>query len=603
MKTKLKQNKERKDKTIPPDIVLLRDADFLYIKTDDIDFSPLNYRKYFSEEALQNFALELKQHGIISPLTVRQSGKGRYELVAGERRLRAARIAALPTVPAAIVTLTDEQVIEIQLAENLQRENPHPMHEAQAIGQMQKNGKSIDEIAARLGKSKSFLYSRIRLLSLIENFQEMVLADVISLQDAFQIASLSEISQTEFFAEHCSKWKKQKQFGFRNLDYYLNHYRYDLKRAPFNTKDKKLVPEVGACTNCPSNSASLKSLFPEMSKEAICSNKECYNKKCQVHFICALKAAIDTYQPIGLIYSNNFAEFAESIIVTIPNAEALSRHDYNDVSVIEKPVTPDKEDYTYDNDEGETELDSDEFNQAMDDYYSELETYNLNVQSGHYNIGVLLDDKSCEPVYFSTEKPRQYQTGKTEVTAKQVQEAIKSGDATPELLNQEITRLNHREKRQEELDKEKVQLTIHNEFSEFAARPENNAAFTQADMAGARLIIYQSLDYHARQKVNETLFQQKGKDETSDDSLKQIFEQFSNMTEQQFSYLLRMAICSKSESKYPAQQSGYFLYQIAKEAGFNTQAIENAQAEKRKERKEKLSKRIKELEKKIKKLE
>jgi len=161
MTTKLKsrhkkpdnRNTPREDKAALANIALLRDADFGQINTDDIDFSPLNYRKYFSEEALQSFAEELKQHGIISPLTVRVGKGSKYELVAGERRLRAARIAGLSTVPAAMATLTDEQVIEIQLSENLQRENPHPMHEAQGIGQMQSTGKNIEEIAARLGKS------------------------------------------------------------------------------------------------------------------------------------------------------------------------------------------------------------------------------------------------------------------------------------------------------------------------------------------------------------------------------------------------------------------------------------------------------------------
>src|SRR5215831_11451056 len=198
-KSKSKHKKQPVKKIVPKNKAalavtpLLNDTNFINIKTDDIEFSPLNYRKYFSEESLQQFAEELKQHGIISPVMIRNSsnGKCKYELVAGERRLRAARIAGLQTVPAAIVSLTDEQVIEIQLSENLQRENPHPMHEAQAIGQMQATGKTIDEIAVRLGKSKQFVYTRLKLLSLIDFFQEMLLAGVISLQEALQIASLS----------------------------------------------------------------------------------------------------------------------------------------------------------------------------------------------------------------------------------------------------------------------------------------------------------------------------------------------------------------------------------------------------------------------------
>ena len=202
------------------------------IDTASIDFSPFNYRNYFSEEALNQFAEELKQHGIISSLTVRKKEDGRYELVAGERRLRAARIAALPDVPVMIASLSDEQVIEIQLSENIQRENPHPMDEAKGIAQMQAAAKSIDEIAARLGRSRQYVFGRLKLTALIESFQEMLYENKLSLQDAFKIAGLSADSQTDFFKEHCTGWKKQKHFSMYNLDYYLNQYRYDLKRAP-----------------------------------------------------------------------------------------------------------------------------------------------------------------------------------------------------------------------------------------------------------------------------------------------------------------------------------------------------------------------------------
>lgn len=586
--------KQRKDKPASVNIALLRDAEYGQISTDDIDFSPLNYRKYFSEEALQNFAEELKQHGIISPLTVRIGKSNKYELVAGERRLRAARIAGLQTVPAAIVSLTDEQVIEVQLSENLQRENPHPMHEAQAIGQMQQTGKTIEEIAAQLGKSKQFVYSRLKLLSLIESFQEMLLANVISLQDALQIASLSADSQTEFFNEHCSKWKKQKGFELYNLDYYLNRYRYDLKNAPFNTKDKNLVPEAGACSVCPSNSATLKSLFPEMAKQAVCSNKECYSNKCSVYFIAALSNAINTYQPVALLYNNQLTDIAEKIIGLEPGAAELPRHNAQEITVIEKPALPEKEEYT---DYVTGEPDEDEFNAAMESYYSELEAYNLHIKSGHYAVGIFLGNKEFTLVYFSMERPKPSRNGGQTVTAKEVQEAIKAGNATPDLLQAEIDRIKQREKRAEELDSEKVQLTIHNSFSEFAKKAENNTKLTKADQTGARLVIYQSLDYQSKQEVTKTLLTGKGKLKGKTD--KDLYERLAGLSNSEFAYLIRMAVCCKSDSKYPTQEAGYFLYRMAAEAGIPVTEIEEAQKQKREERKEKQKVKIQELQKKL----
>lgn len=600
-KNKTADNKQTKNETAGiQNVTLLNNADYKQVNTEDIECSALNYRKYFSEDALQQFAEELKQHGIISPLTIRPVATNRYELVAGERRLRAARIAGLTSVPAQVVKLSDEQVIEIQLSENLQREAPHPMHEAQGIGQLQRTGKTIDEIAARLGKSKQFVYTRLKLLNLIESIQEMVLADVISLQDALHIATLSETSQAEFYEEHCCKWKKQKDFRLYNLDYYLDQYRYDLKKAPFNIRDKKLVPEAGACTTCPSNSATLKTLFPDDAKQAVCSNKECYNNKCTLHFLAAFSTAMETYQPAAFLYNNQLTEMAENIINFTPGAADLPQYNYHEVSVIIKPESPDKENFTYNNEEDDPELDEVEFNCALENYYSELEAYNLYVASGHYKVALLLDNKAFLPVYFSLEKARQYNIGNNGVTAKQVQAAIKAGNATPQLLQSEIERIQQRERRSAELDSEKVQLTIHKLFTEQVSELSNNTNLTRADMIGARLIIYQSLDYYARQRVQLAFFPEK--EIMYRESGEQVFEVLSKLTDQQFSYLIRMAMSSKSESKYPRQEAGYFLYQMAKEAGLPVDKLEDEQSQKAKERKEKQEQKIRELEKKISKL-
>jgi ParB/RepB/Spo0J family partition protein len=590
--TKDKSSHSTNVKTVNQNEIILKDAEYKQVSTSEIDFSPMNYRKFISEDALQQFADELKQHGILSSLIIRPISANRYELVAGERRLRAARIAKLQSVPAAIINLNDEQVVEIQLSENLQRENPHPLHEGQAIGQMQHAGKSIDEISIRLGKSKQFIYSRLKLLSLIEAFQEMVFADVISLQDALQIAAISKTSQAEFFEEHCSKWQKDKHFSLYNLEYYLNQYRYDLKKAPFNIKDKSLVPEAGSCNGCPSNSASLKTLFPEYAKQAVCSNKECYNKKCSVHLVGMLQAAIDTYQPEAILYLNHLSEISEVTISLTPEASILPKYNYHDVTVITKPETPDKEDYTYDD-----EVEEDEYNSAMEDYYRDLEIYNLHVQSGQYKIALMQDNRTFEPVYFSMDKPKN-RNGDTPVNAKGLQAAIKSGTVTIELLQSEIERLDTKEKRAKEIDKEKVQLLVHQELTQLTAIQNEDRKLTMADEIAARLLIYQSLDYSSRRVVNETLFSKMS--ETSPEIT--FYEQLAGLTESQYSFLIRMTIAGKADSKFPHNDTGKILYKVAEEAGVNVQLITEGQEQKRKEREDKYKNRIKELETKMEKL-
>jgi hypothetical protein len=418
----------------------------------------------------------------------------------------------------------------------------------------------------------------------------MVFADIISLQDALQIASLSETSQAEFFEDHCGKWKTDKHFSLHNVDYYLNQYRYDLKRAPFNIKDKNLIPEVGACTGCPSNSASLKTLFPEYAKQAVCSNKDCYNKKCSVHLMTLLQTAIDTYQPEALIYNNRLEETIEAILSLIPAAIDLPKNNYNDITVIRKPESPDKEDYTYDD-----EVEEQEYNSAMDDYYRELEIYNLHVESGQYKIALMLEDKKFEPVYFSLDKPKHFSKGNNTVSAKEIQAAIKAGDITIELLQSEIDRLNTKEERSKQIDREKIQLLIHKEISALTLDENKIEKLTKADAVAARLLIYQSLDYSSRMKVSEVLFP-----ESSEGRV--FYEKLQALTEQQYSFLIRMALAGKSDSKFPYNDTGKTLYRVAKEAGISVDTIEQAQEQKRMEREEKLHKRIEELNNRIAKL-
>jgi ParB family transcriptional regulator, chromosome partitioning protein len=573
---------------------------FKNISIDEIDYSPLNYRKHFSRQDLDNFAAELLQHGIISPLTVRKMLSGRFELVAGERRLRAARIARLKEVPAIIKTLSDEEVVEIQLAENIQRENPHPMHEAQAIGQMQKSGKNIDEIAARLGKSRQFVYGRIKLLSLIEPFQEMFLADKITLQQAIEIAGISTESQQDFFDDDCRDWKSIEDFFIHDLQYALRSYKYDLKNAPFNTKDKKLVPEAGACNACPSNTATLKSLFPEYAKQAICSNKECYHKKCTAHVVNELLKMIEEHAPKALLFHGQPSPMMEQILSLVPATHDLPKLDYYEVTILSVPEAPDKEDFTNDWENDESEFDEEGYLQAMEEYRADMEAYQMEIEAGNFSNAILVTNREIQVVFFSPEKPPQFGfKNKSTVTAKEVQAAIKTGTATKELLEAEIERIQEREKRAQELDRDKVQLQIHEIFSEQVGNLQNHSDLTEADCTAARMVIYQSLDYTTRSIVDAALFEG---GENEFEPHEEVYESLKALTEQQYAYLIRMSVLGKSESKLPNHESGRCLYSIAEAAGVDIKSIEEIQLEKATSRSEKQLEKIDALEKKIKNL-
>ena len=568
---------------------LLKHAIQMPVGVGDIDFSPLNYRKFFSEEALQTFAKELSQHGIISPLLLRRKNGERYELVAGERRLRAARIAGLKLVPAQITELSDEQVREIQLAENLQREDPHPMNEAGAIGDMQKANLSIEEISLRLGKPKQFVYIRLKLLNLIEPIQEMFYANVINTQQSLQIATISQEGQTEFFNEHCTKWK-QKNFQLSNLDYYLRPYKYDLRNAPFDTKDKKLIPEVGACTACPFNSATLKSLFPDYAKQAICTNTTCYSNKCSASLRIGLINGLQEHQPVALLFNGQPSEKVTELLKLIPETETLTRHDYNEITILEVPDTPEEEDFMYENedDDDKEKLDRKAFYTANQDYKEELKTYERNVKSGKYQKGMLEKNGNFYAVWFNLDKPQRNEYGRngSTVTMKVVQEAIKTGTATVELLDTAIEGIKHREVRAKEIDRDKVQISVHQQIEEKACDPKNIKGLTECDRVAARLLVYQSLDYSSRSQVDQTLFKK----------VKEVdFEVLKKLTDKEYSYLIRMALMGKSDSKYPTSVTGIALYKVAGNAGVDLKKIEADQQSKAAERGERVKERIKDL--------
>jgi len=565
----------------------LRHAIQMPVGTEDIDLSPLNYRKHFSEEALQAFAQELKQHGIISPLLLRRINGKRYELVSGERRLRAARIGGLKLVPAQITELNDEQVREIQLAENLQREDPHPMNEAGAIGDMQKAELSIDEIALRLGKSKQFVYIRLKLLNLIEPIQEMFYADVINTQEALQIATISKEGQTQFFNEHCAKWK-QKNFQLSNLDYYLRPYKYDLRNAPFDTKDKKLLPDVGACTSCPFNSATLKSLFPDYAKQAICTNTACYSNKCTASLRLGFVNGLHEHQPVALLFNGEPSEKMAEILKSIEGTESMTRHDYNQVTILQVPEEPQEEEFMFEDDDENEKLDRKALYTAMQDYKEEVKQYEKNVKSGKYQKGLLEKNGDFCAVWFNLDKPQRNEYGRNgnAVTMKVVQEAIKAGTANVELLDTAIEGIKHRETRAKEIDRDKVQANIHQQVEETACDLANIKVLTECDRVAARLLVYQSLDYNSRSKVDEKLFKK----------VKEVnFEVLKKLSDKEYSYLIRMALAGKADSKYPASVTGITLYKVAEAAKVDVKKIETEQESKAAARAERVKERVKDL--------
>jgi ParB family chromosome partitioning protein len=140
-----------------------------------VEPNPLQPRREFDEEALQGLADSIAEHGMIQPLTVRETGTGYYQIIAGERRWRAARKAGLSEVPVLVVEADDRKVMELALVENLQREDLNPMEEAAGFRTLMEDyGLTQAETAQRVGKSRPAVANALRLLSLSDELAELV---------------------------------------------------------------------------------------------------------------------------------------------------------------------------------------------------------------------------------------------------------------------------------------------------------------------------------------------------------------------------------------------------------------------------------------------
>ena len=171
------------------------------IKISEIRSNPYQPRKIFDEEALNELASSIKEHGIVQPIIVKKSIKG-YELVAGERRTKAAKIAGLETVPAIVKDFDDEQMMEIALIENIQRENLNPIEEALAFKRLltEFNLKQ-DEVAERVSKSRTAVTNAMRLLKLNEKVQQMVIDEMLTTGHARALLGIEDQEQQYIIAQ------------------------------------------------------------------------------------------------------------------------------------------------------------------------------------------------------------------------------------------------------------------------------------------------------------------------------------------------------------------------------------------------------------------
>lgn len=194
-------------------------------------------RKEFNEDALQELADSIKQFGVIEPLVVVKR-KGYYELIAGERRWRAARLAGLKEVPVVIKDYDNQQIVEIALIENIQREDLNPIEEAHAYERLiQEFNLTQDEVAERVSKSRTTVTNALRLLKLTEKVQQMLIDDMLS---TGHVRALITIADPQLQYE-TAMYIFDKKLSVRETESYVKKL---LNKKPKEKTSEKEDPEL-----------------------------------------------------------------------------------------------------------------------------------------------------------------------------------------------------------------------------------------------------------------------------------------------------------------------------------------------------------------------
>lgn len=274
----------------------------------DLHESPFNERKFFDQAQLESLALNIKAEGILQPLLVRPripamfagdpDAAAGHEVVCGHRRLRAAAIAGLESVPCLVRAMTDAEAKSAQISENLQRENVNALEEAEALRSlMEEHDLSVADLIARTGKTKSYIYGRLKLLTLNDVSRKAFIAGDMQIEIALvlarmpseklQLDALAKIKSNHFESELTDGGKS----GYRRVREFL-HERYmtDLKSALFPLDDAELLTSAGACTACPKRSGCTPELFGDVVEhkaayssraggENVCTDPDCFAEK------------------------------------------------------------------------------------------------------------------------------------------------------------------------------------------------------------------------------------------------------------------------------------------------------------------------------------
>lgn len=296
----------------PLPIILANDAptatgqieQFDNLRIDCLTPSLTNPRKTFDPLKLTELAESIKTSGLHQPILVRPLPGSRlqdtfdihatsglkvrptHEIVAGERRYRACKLAGVATIPALIRPLTDHQVLEVQIIENLQRDDLSDLEEAEGYEHLcQATGISKEDVGAKIGKSRAYVYARLKLLDLSADCKHALRTSAVDFSRALMIARIPDTAlQQKALLEATRQDYKGDVISLRELQTWLQkNVMLRLEDAPFDIANTQLCPAAGSCKTCPTRTGANPDLFSDVASADLCTNPPCFQAKEAAH--------------------------------------------------------------------------------------------------------------------------------------------------------------------------------------------------------------------------------------------------------------------------------------------------------------------------------
>jgi len=294
--------------------------EFAFIELQLIVPSLTNPRKSFHQAKLQELTDSIKASGVHQPILLRplpgsrvgetshitRGGKAlqraTHEIVCGERRYRASLMAQVATIPAMVKDLTDDQVREIQIVENLQRDDLTEQEEAEGYEQLMKHsGISAELVAEKIGKSRTYVYTRLKLLDLCTEAREALREGKLDASKASLIARIPDSKlQIKALQEACRKdHTGDPLHGYRSFHQHIQRdFMLKLGEAKFKITDASLVPKAGSCKECPKRTGANPDLFSDVKVPDTCTDPACFHSKEAAHSARIRSEALERGQTI-----------------------------------------------------------------------------------------------------------------------------------------------------------------------------------------------------------------------------------------------------------------------------------------------------------------